>query len=66
MKEEKEVPLFEGDLKGLKTFMEDQMFPDVLVLEEGAKSFIWERAFESLTERGKTQFWTIYSDDYDN
>lgn len=66
MKEEDVEPLFEGDLKSLQVLIEDQMMPDVLVLEEGARSFVWERAFESITERGKTQFWTIFSDNYDN
>lgn len=66
MKEDETLPLFEGDLKSLKVLIEDQQFPDVLILEEGCRSFVWERAFESITERGKTQFWTIYSDDYDN
>ena len=52
--------LFESDLYDVY----DSMLPDIVLLEEGGKAFVWERAFESITEKGKTQFWTIHSDEY--
>lgn len=60
--EENQSSLFGSQLQEI---IEDQEFPDVVILEEGGKSFVWERAFESITERGRTQFWTILSDEYD-
>jgi len=60
--EENQSSLFGSQLQEI---IEDREFPDVVILEEGGKSFVWERAFESITERGRTQFWTILSDDYD-
>jgi hypothetical protein len=45
--------------ESLKELIEDQMFPDILVLEEGGKNFIWEYQHERISLH-PTQFREVW------